>query len=472
MEAKRTKIVCTIGPASSSVSMLTRMIRHGMNVARLNFSHGTHAEHQQLLRHIRKAAKDVGTHVAILQDLQGPKIRVGVLPAEGVVLRKSQKIQFTTATDVFHPGKPLPVTYKQLHLDVKKDHRILLDDGRMEVVVQSVRGKVVTGKVVFGGVLTSHKGMNLPDSTVSAAAFTAKDREDALFGLSQEVDWVALSFVTSAKVVREVRRFLQEHARIAGVAVPKIIVKIERKEGVQDFVDILSEADGIMIARGDLGVEIPLEEVPVLQKEFVEICRQAGKPVIVATQMLDSMSHSPRPTRAEASDVANAVMDHADALMLSQETATGEFPDEAVEVMTAIICEAEKSRMDDIGFYQIHSMEDAPTAIAHTVHILAENDQIDAIVTSAEYGRAAFLLNVFRPNVPIFMACRDDVSLRQSILRAGIEPFVEKSDAGSFIQRSRNALIRKKKIRSTDRIAFVVVGTNASLSLTIVPYAS
>lgn len=455
---KRTKIICTIGPASSEVPVLTRMMKAGMNVARMNFSHGTHAQHRGLIRNVRTAAKKAGVRVAVLVDLQGPKIRLGNIADPGVTLRAGERITFSTAVEEYKTGSAFPVTYKQLHKDVKKGHRILMDDGLLEAVVERVAGKVITAKVTIGGLLKAHKGMNLPDSAVSVSPVTEKDWEDLEFGLEEEADWVALSFVTDPRVVEEVRKSIARKCKTLGTTPPKIIAKIERAAAVDGFLKILDVVDAVMIARGDLGIEIPPEQVPIVQKEFVELCRQAGKPVVVATQMLDSMTRNPRATRAETSDVANAVIDHADAVMLSGETASGTYPDKTVATMAAIIRETEASRFDDIAFFQLHDLSDVPTAIAQSLHVMAENGQIDAIVTHASAGEVARKIGVFRPNVPIFFACPSDGVADQSVLRAGIHPFVVRDTPGSFIHHVESLLRRSKLLKTGTRIAFVTAG--------------
>lgn len=467
MEEKRTKLVCTIGPASSSVSMLSRMMKAGMNVARLNFSHGTHKDHKQLVRNVRAASRKTGKTVAILQDLQGPKIRVGDLPEEGVKLRKGQKISFNTALKEYKTGDHLPVTYAQLHKDVKKDHRILMDDGRLEAKVTAVRGRTISATVVTGGVLKSHKGMNLPDSKISTSAFTTKDHEDLLFGLEQGVDWVALSFVTTPDVIHKVRGVIRAKCRSLGTVQPRIIVKVERREAVERFIEILDAADGIMLARGDLGVEIPFEEVPILQKEFIEICRQTGKPIVVATHMMDSMVASPRPTRAEASDVANAVIDHTDGVMLSAESATGQYPAVTVQAMATIVRETEESRLDDITFYQLHNIPDIGTGIAHALHVLAENDQIDFIVTSSTYGDIAQKINVFRPNAPIILACPNGTIARQMMMKAGIYTVVMTDEPATFIHRMQRKLRALKIIKTKHKVAYVTLAPSGEIQLTV-----
>ena len=333
-----------MGPASSSPATLEHMMRAGMDVARLNFSHATHTDHKRLLRAIRSAAKKAGKHISILGDLQGPKIRLGVLPEAGVDLPAGGHVTFTTS-DKFVGGR-IPVTYKKLHLDVKKEHRILIEDGIYELVVTRVAGRNIEAKVVNGGKVTSHKGMNFPDSTLNVSAITAKDKDDALLGIEQGVDWIALSFVTSATSVRALKRLIKQKTP-KGKKLAKVIVKIEKHEAIDHFDEILKATDAVMIARGDLGVEIDAEEVPIRQKEIIHACRHAGKPVIVATQMLDSMIRNPRPTRAEVSDVANAVFDCVSAVMLSGETACGKYPVQAVKMMARVVSEAEASCYDD-----------------------------------------------------------------------------------------------------------------------------
>ena len=349
LSTKRTKIVCTIGPASGDAQKLLALVNAGMNVCRLNFSHGTHADHAALIQRIREIREQTGEPLAILQDLQGPKIRVGDLPKEGVKLEIGKRIIFTTgAADI--PEK-LPVTYPRLHEDAKVGQTILLDDGLLSVKVTAVQGNDVICDVVNGGVLTSHKGMNLPETKTMISALSEKDREDVKFGVGQGVDWIALSFVRSAEDIRELRALIQSETqaqKIADETPIRIIAKIEKPEAIEHFDEILDAVDGIMVARGDLGIEIAAERVPILQKEIIRKCLDAAKPVVVATQMLDSMIRQPRATRAEISDVANAVIDHADATMLSGETASGAFPIDAVRTMASTIQEAEKSAYDDL----------------------------------------------------------------------------------------------------------------------------
>ncbi len=425
---KRTKIICTIGPASSSTKTLTAMIKGGMNVARLNMSHGTYASHRAMIKTIRAVSKKFGEPVALLADLQGPKIRLGVLPEKGVELKGT--VVFTTATDSYTDGK-IPVTHKAMHKDVKKGDRILIEDGIYEVKVTKVSGKDVTTKVVNGGVVTSHKGMNFPDTTLSVDPITAKDKADAKFAISQKVQWVAMSFVTRPEDVKRMRRLIGNKAQI--------IVKIEKHEALKKFDAILAVADAIMVARGDLGVETPAEDVPLRQKEMIAKCRAAGKPVVVATQMLDSMIRNPRPTRAEVSDVANAVIDHTDAVMLSGESATGKYPVEAVEMMQKIAVDTEASKFDDLAISS-ETMKRKEEIVAGMIAVLSRIKQIDAVISTPHLaGR----LNQFRPEVPIYLACKTESEARAWNIRWAVRPFVTASPA-ALVKSLRTKKLLKK----------------------------
>lgn len=465
MQHKRTKIVCTVGPASASPSMLVRMIRVGMDVARLNFSHGTHEDHRRLLRAVRAAAKKAGKTVGVLQDLQGPKIRVGVLPDDGVPLHKGEKITLTTANVVYKTGGPIPVTHVSLHRDVHAGHRILFDDGTLEVETVRVRGRNIVAKVTVPGVLMSHKGMNLPDSRIDADPFTAKDRDDLLFGVAEGVDWVALSFVTSGNDIKTARTVARAAAHAQGVRPPKIMAKIERRAALDKLAEIIDACDGVLLGRGDLGVEIPPEEVPVVQKDVVEACRRAGKPVIIATQMLNSMIGSPRATRAETTDVANAVFDHADAVMLSAESATGRYPAVTVQAMSAVIREAEKSHYDDIRGLAL-VVPDLATAFAESLHVLAASHLIAAVAVVASHGDFAAKSNMFRLDVPIFVVCPDDGLARQMTLAAGVHPLVMDENAASLPTRLIQKMRRERLLPHGGRVALVILaGNDARLSV-------
>ncbi|OGL67139.1 pyruvate kinase [Candidatus Uhrbacteria bacterium RIFCSPHIGHO2_01_FULL_63_20] len=454
----RTKIVCTIGPASAKSAVLASMMRNGMSVARLNFSHGSHASHRRTIDLVRAAAKKLGEPVAILADLQGPKIRLGELPESGVDLQTGSTVSFSTAISTYRSGGALPVTYKGLHKDVKNGDRILIDDGLLEVRITRVSGTTIHAKMVNGGKVTSHKGMNFPDSTLRVSPITDKDKDDLAFAVKTGVEFVALSFVTDPAQVRALRSMIK---KLGGKRVlPRIVVKIEKHEAVRRFVEILAETDVVMVARGDLGVEIPASEVPVRQKEIVAACRAAGKPVIVATQMLDSMIRNPRPTRAEVSDVANAVFDHTDAVMLSGESATGKYPKETVLAMHDILTEAEGSRFDDVAHAAVSdgSVEDQ---IAHAIASFAQARKIDAVISSVELVPFAERLHKFHPEVPLLLAAPDEVSARQANVRWGVRPFV--MNAGStktFLARAFRALKRSKKLKKGMTVAAVLGGSH------------
>lgn len=332
---KRTKIICTIGPASENSKILTKMIQNGMDIARLNFSHGTYTNHKLLIKNIRIVAKKMHKKVEILQDLQGPKIRIGELK-KPVTIKKNQAVVI---------GKNFDLDF-DISTTVKKGDRILIEDGLMEIKVTGVKGKLITCKVINGGKVQSHKGVNLPDSKVKFPIITEKDIADLQFGLKNGVDYVALSFVGSDKDIIQMKKLIKKYLS-TGKKKPLIVAKIERRDGVKNFNKILKQTDVVMVARGDLGVEMPDWDVPVMQKDIIAKCRKARKPVIVATQMLDSMIRNPRPTRAEVSDVANAVIDRADAVMLSGESASGKYPVEAVMEMRRIIEDTEASPYDD-----------------------------------------------------------------------------------------------------------------------------
>ncbi len=422
MIQKRTKIVCTIGPSSSSHDKLVELIEAGMDVCRLNFSHGTHEGFAENIRQIRKVSKELGRPIAILQDLQGPKIRVGDLPKEGITLKTGDAVTFTTGKAKI-PTK-LPVTYPLLHKDVRPGQQMLFDDGLLSAVVEKVRGEDVICRVTQGGVLLSHKGMNLPETKTTISAMSEKDKDDLRFGIEQGVDWVALSFVRSAEDLRELRRLIQRYERETGVVVDaplKIIAKVEKPEAVEAMEEIVAEADGIMVARGDLGIEIPASKVPFVQKRLIQACLEMAKPVIVATQMLDSMIRNPRATRAEVSDIANAVIDATDATMLSGETTTGSFPVEAVQTMSSIIVEAEQELLNS-GEAHLHVTASTQEAMTNISVLLARARNAKAILVSSLSGKAARLVSRERPGVPIFVASTSERVVRQLVLSRGVVP--------------------------------------------------
>lgn len=394
---RRTKIVCTIGPASEKKEIIKELIKAGMNVARLNFSHGTHEEHRARIAAIREAAKELNASVAIMLDTKGPEIRLGTFASGKVLLKKGQ--EFTLVTyPVEGDENRVFVNLKEITQLVNAGDRILLADGLIELEVKRVADAEILCTVLNGGELSSKKGVNLPGKSIPLPAVTPKDVEDILFGIKMEVDFIAASFIRKASDVLAIRKILEEN----GGNDIQIIAKIENQEGVQNLDEIIKVADGIMVARGDLGVEIPVEEVPLVQKIIIEKCNRAGKPVITATQMLESMIRNPRPTRAEATDVANAILDGTDAIMLSGETAAGDFPVEAVRVMARIAQKVEESvSLDTTAIKRQTSIRTVTDAISHATYTIAKDLGASAVITSTKSGYTARMVAKFRPSAPI-----------------------------------------------------------------------
>lgn len=391
---RKAKIICTLGPASDTAEVLEGLIRAGMNVARLNFSHGTQDDHRRRVNILRKLSRKLGIPVAILQDVQGPKIRLGNFEGGQLVVKDGQTVTVTTRA-VLGQGSIIPTPVRSLPKDVKRGDPILLDDGRVRLRVLRVSGRDVTAKVEVGGLLKDHKGLNLPGAAISVPTITEKDAEDLAFGQELGVDYVALSFVRSADDIHQAR------AHVAKRNTP-IIAKIEKPQAVANLEAIAAVADGVMIARGDLGVEMPLEQLPSIQKRAVAEVNRKGGLVIVATEMLESMVGNPRPTRAEVSDVANAILDGADAVMLSGETAAGKYPIEAAATMARIVEEAERGAQGTLlSSLRFEKQEDLSTGVAAAAVAAAEQLGIDTIVTYTERGHTARLVSEFRPQAQI-----------------------------------------------------------------------
>lgn len=407
----KTKIVCTLGPSSNSVDMLVRLINSGMDVARLNFSHGSYDDHLRSLDNIREAVRRTGEEVAILQDLRGPKIRIGDVGAPFIELKPGGPFTITTRNVPGNPGL-VSTTYQNLVRDVHPGDRILLDDGKLRLLVHEVKGEDVFCEVVVGGALSSNKGINLPGVAVSAPSFTDKDLQDLEFGLKNGVDYVALSFVSTAEDIKSLRTVIVGKIK-EGRYLP-IVAKIERHQAVANIDEIIQEADGVMIARGDLGVELPPEDVPIHQKIIIKKCNQAGKPVIIATQMLESMINSPTPTRAETNDVANAVIDGGDCVMLSGETSVGKYPLESVQIMDRIIRKVESEYMTSVRVLDrpLGSVESRLDALGRAACVLAEQMNAAAIVMVTHSGQTARGIARYRPR-PAIIAITD----RPKILR-------------------------------------------------------
>jgi pyruvate kinase len=421
---RRAKIVATIGPASESEQALESLIKAGMNVARLNFSHGTHQEHEAKVARIRSVSKKLGLPVGILQDLQGPKIRVGKLD-EPLQLAVDERIcLYATKDELPKTDDPLiPVDFPELFESVQAGDRLLLDDGRLALEVIIAEGRVVHAKVLVGGTLLSHKGINLPGVKLRISGFTEKDKADLAFGISQGVDAVAISFVRSAEDVKTVRAAMDEFAKGKFVK-PLLIAKLEKPEAMTELEAILDVVDGVMVARGDLGVELPPERVPSLQKFIIRSANARAKLVITATQMLESMILNPLPTRAEASDVANAIFDGTDAVMLSAETASGEFPTEAVAMMSRIVMEAE-SHFREWGSRQDGRAglgESDAASMARAANVLAEDPEVRAVSVFTMQGRSAWLMSKARPSKRILAFTPEQDTFNQLAFLWGVQP--------------------------------------------------
>ncbi len=413
---RRTKIVCTIGPATRSPEMLAALLEAGMDVARLNFSHGVPEDHAQAIDLLRDLAARRGQAVAILQDLQGPKIRLGTFQGGRALLQKGAEFAITTRP-VQGTARLAGTTYERLAQDVKPGDRILVADGLIELTVLEVEGDTVRCRVVTGGEVGDHKGMNLPGVAVSTGSLTAKDREDLRFGIAHGVDAVAVSFVRGPADVLDVKKLINE----TGADTP-VIAKLEKPEAIQRLDEILAVSDGVMVARGDLGVELPLEEVPVVQKAIIRRAREHAIPVITATQMLESMVANPRPTRAEASDVANAIFDGTDAVMLSAETAAGQHPVEAVRVMARIATEAEQALPEYAAKATIQRASTFPDVISEAACRAASEVRARAIVAFTQSGFTARLLAKYRPEVPILALSPSEAVRRRLCFHWGVVP--------------------------------------------------
>ena len=418
---RRVKILCTIGPSSQDSAVLAQMIEAGMNVARLNFSHGTHEYHAETIDRIRTISERLQKPVAILADLQGPKLRIGKMQDGGVPIKSGEELILTNEEVIGQPGR-IPIQYKELPKRVQPGERILLDDGLLELQVLDANGQEIRTHVVIGGVLQDNKGMNLPSASLDIPALTDKDREDAKFVLGHQVDWIALSFVRSAADVEELKAIIQRDSTF-GRVVP-VCSKIEKPEAVRNIDAIISASDSIMVARGDLGIEVNPESVPMIQKMLIAKCLAAAKPVITATQMLDSMIRNPRPTRAEASDVANAVLDGGDAIMLSGETASGAYPVLAVQTMAKIAEEAERYLERARKVYERPTVTTSTGAICHAAMQTAEELGAAAIITPTISGATAKLVAAYRPAVPIIGVTPSPMVQRQLCLHWGVIPLL------------------------------------------------
>jgi len=456
---RKTRIIATLGPATQSPGMIERLLQAGVDVFRLNMSHGSHREHAESIRQIRRLASKMRIHAAIFCDLCGPKIRVGTL-AGGAMELKARSVVVVTTRRVTGRHGVIPSQYGALHKDVKPGDRILLDDGKLELKVLSVKGRDIECRVIYGGVLTDRKGINLPDSRVSAPSLTDTDRRDARFALEQGVDLLALSFVRSAEDILALKRYLRRH----GGELP-VIAKIEKPQALEAIDGILQEAHGIMIARGDLGIEIDPARLPMVQKELIDRARVACKPVIVATQMMESMIDSSRPTRAEVGDVSNAAMLGADAVMLSGETSVGRYPLQAVRYMNAILREAEQWRQrsprcgDDLD---MRVAESPRRALANAAMGIARDLRLLALLVPTRSGTTAMVVSAFRPSAPVIGVCPDARTARVLTLNWGVIPMQLKPAEIADWQRMSRIVARRLGLSLSDRSLAVLSGFGKS----------
>ncbi|MCS6821422.1 MAG: pyruvate kinase [Microscillaceae bacterium] len=444
----KTKIIATVGPACSTKEQLYELVRAGADVFRLNFSHGSHKEHLEIINRIKELNKEHGCNVATLMDLQGPKIRIGEMPPEGVELVAGNKFIFTTEK-MMGTAQKAYTTYHALPKDAKIGDRILLDDGKIEVRVTSISPTEVETEVVYGGILKSKKGMNLPDTNVSIPSLTEKDTEDLYFGLQNDIDWVALSFVRNEIDVLLLKHLIRQQGKNT-----KVIAKIEKPEAIARIDEIIKATDAVMIARGDLGVEIPAGEIPMLQKEIIRKCRIAFKPVIVATQMLESMINSPRPTRAETNDIATAVFDGADVLMLSAETATGKYPKLSVETMvnTIAIVERQPEIYNKLEPLDPKSHSFYNSCVVAAACVMAETTHAKAIIGITSSGYTAHQLSSRRPKADIFIFTPNRSLLTTLNLLWGVRVFYYDKNLPTehTFQDLQNFLLKNKLIEKGD----------------------
>lgn len=417
---KKAKIICTIGPSTSSKKTLASLIKAGMDAARLNFSHGTHNSHGKYIRSIRELSRELDKPVMILLDLQGIKIRIGKVAGDAIRIKKGRTVALKPGSDTSTEGT-LFISYDALLNDLKKGQKVLLDDGLIQLRVIEIRADSVIAAVREGGMLTANKGVNLPDTKISLIPFTEKDRKDLEFGISNGVDAVALSFVLSHSNIAEVKEWMKNK----NVDIP-VIAKIEKPEALLHFDSILEAADGIMVARGDLGVEVPQDEMPIIQKNLIRKANAKGKPVITATQMLESMRYHLRPTRAEITDVANAVIDGSDALMLSAETSTGKYPVDAARMMRKIIKTTEKQVAGVISrdLFDITSEHRLSRAAADAAVRAAGDVGAKCITAFTRSGFTALLLSKFRPSAPIIAFTPDEAIMRKMSIYWGVKPLL------------------------------------------------
>lgn len=466
MLKRKTKIVCTIGPASEEIAVIKELLINGLNIARLNLSHGTHEEHSMRIANIREASKQAEIPVAIMLDTKGPEIRIGLIEGGKAVLVEGEEIVLTTQ-EVLGSDKRIMVNYQGLPKDVREGTQILMDDGLISLRVKKVEGEEITCRIENGGEISDRKKINIPEEDINLPSLSQKDMEDLALGVKEKVDFIAASFIRSATDVLAIRKVIED----LGASID-IISKIENRQGVNNIDEIIEVSDGIMVARGDLGVEIPAEEVPIVQKMLIEKCNIAGKPVITATQMLDSMIRNPRPTRAEASDVANAIYDGSGAIMLSGETATGKYPIEAVKTMDRIAKRIEESlNWEEMRKKRAHAVVHNTTeAISYATCTTAASLGASAIITSTKSGSTARMVSKYRPQNPIIAVTPLEEVVRKLLLIWGVYPFIspEHSTTDGMIEGAIETALKNEIINNGDLVvltAGVPVGIPGSTNL-------
>jgi len=463
MYQKKTKIVCTLGPSSDSATEIHELISAGMNIARLNFSHGSHKDHSKILKNIRKEEKKCKKIIGVLQDLQGPKIRIGKMPDQGIEVKKGEKIKLTIdEIEGFKNKKEtiIPVQYKNIIKDVKKNDRLLIDDGLIEIIVEKKLRNKLFCKVKVGGIIKRKKGINIPTATISAPSITEKDKEDLKWGLKNNVDYIALSFVRKADDIKQLRKLIQNKKKNI-----KIVAKIETHKAIENLEEIIKEADAIMVARGDLGIEIPAETVPIIQKKMIRIANKYGKPVITATQVLQSMVKNARATRAEISDAANAIFDNTDAIMLSNESAIGKYAQAAVATLkkVALTVENEIQKHEEIINLlkkQRHNQNINP--ICRNACELAIDSNADAIVVYTNNGYTAREIAKHRLYIPIITITPSEKTARELTLVWGLNTILIKKISGKSTKKTDKIvkILKKAKLIKENQKIIIICNAN------------
>lgn len=471
---KKTKIVATIGPATESEEMLSKLLKAGLNVMRMNFSHGDFAEHQKKFDNLKAAVANTGIPAATLQDLGGPKIRTGEFATESgrVTIKKGQTFTLTTRT-IKGDENICSINYAKLPEEAKVGDRIMLDDGKKRLLVTAIKGQDIICKVMVGGELKGRRGVNLPDTDISMSSLTPKDKKDLEFGIKNKVDFIALSFVRRPSDITELRKILDKNKCEAS-----IIAKIETPQAVKNIDEIIALSDGIMVARGDLAIEVPAEEVPLIQKMLIHKCNLVGKPVITATQMLESMIHSPVPTRAEVSDVANAILDGTDAIMLSEETTLGSYPLEAVELMSRVAVRTENDFLHEQLLLSSERIDPESVGENVTAYAIRTAHKIDAkyVVSLTNFGYSARMMSRYRPQLPILVFTPNEKTYQKAILSFGCWVFKIKSytDFENAVKDIKETIVKNKLAKKSDKIVIATgrpfgknVGTNVMVVETI-----